>query len=302
MRSRSGVANDEPRLLKPDPATPAKEGDFVTRPLSVLLLGILLVPLGACQTLAPGGAGSQPDRLARILDSGELRVGISADLPPLNMKSKAGEIVGFEVDLVEALAHAMGLEARLVEVPFAKLIPSLEAGDVDLVISGMTITPERNARVAFVGPYFISGTSVLARSKTITEVDYTDDLDKPGRTYAALEGSTSAQFVEEVLSQSKLLTVSDYDTGTRMVIDGDADAMVADHLACKYAIWSYPEAGLSAMRTPFTVEPLGIALPPDAPLLLNLVENYLRTLESTGLLMQFKAKWLADGSWMEDLP
>jgi polar amino acid transport system substrate-binding protein len=54
------------------------------------------------------------------------------------------------------------------------------------------------------------------------------------------------------------------------------------------------------MRTPFTIEPLGIALPPDAPLLLNLVSNYLNTLEDTGLLGQFKAKWLADGSWMSE--
>ncbi len=53
--------------------------------------------------------------------------------------------------------------------------------------------------------------------------------------------------------------------------------------------------------TPFTIEPLGIALPADAPLLVNLVENYLRSLENTGILTQLKAKWFSDGSWVSEL-
>jgi ABC-type amino acid transport substrate-binding protein len=54
--------------------------------------------------------------------------------------------------------------------------------------------------------------------------------------------------------------------------------------------------------TPFTVEPLGIALPADDPLFVNLVENYLHTLEGTGLLTQLKAKWFSEGSWVSELP
>jgi polar amino acid transport system substrate-binding protein len=60
--------------------------------------------------------------------------------------------------------------------------------------------------------------------------------------------------------------------------------------------------GLKALATPFTIEPLGIALPPDDPLLVNLVTNYLNTLERTGLLTRFKARWFSDGSWVSELP
>ena len=129
------------------------------RTLRTLLLGILALALGACQTFSKSGSVSDPaaPRLQRILDSGELRVGLSGNQPPLNMKNKRGEIIGFEVDLVNALAHAMGLETRLIARPFAELLPALAKGELDLVISGMTITPRRNARVAFAGPYFISG-------------------------------------------------------------------------------------------------------------------------------------------------
>jgi ABC-type amino acid transport substrate-binding protein len=64
----------------------------------------------------------------------------------------------------------------------------------------------------------------------------------------------------------------------------------------------HPEAGLSTLMTPFTIEPLGIALPAGDPLFINLIQNYLNTLESTGLLVQFKAKWFSDGSWISELP
>jgi polar amino acid transport system substrate-binding protein len=276
----------------------------VKRTLRTLLLGVLALALGACQTLSKSGSGSNPApaRLQSIIDSGELRVGLSGNQPPLNMKNKRGEIIGFEVDLVKALAHAMGLEARLIQRPFAELLPALENGEVDLVISGMTITPQRNARVAFVGPYFISGKSVLTKSQMIANVETTAELDDPSRRYAALAGSTSEEFVKDVLSKAQLVTTPDYDTAVQMVIDDQVDALVADYQICMLSVWRYPDAGLLALMTPFTVEPLGIALPADAPLLVNLVGNYLDALEYTALLTRFKARWLSNGTWVSELP
>jgi polar amino acid transport system substrate-binding protein len=268
--------------------------------LRTLLLAVLAAAASACQSLPAATGYPAPGRLQRIVDSGELRVGVSADLPPLNMKNEQQEIVGFEIDLVTALAAAMDLEVRFVEKPFPDLLATLEDGQVDLVISGLTMTPERNTRVAFAGPYFISGTSIVTKAKELANARDITQLDDPERTYVALAGSTSERFVSELLPQAKLVSTQDYETGIQMVIDGDADALVADFLRCTFATWHHPEAGLTVMRPPFTIEPLGIALPPDAPLLLNLVSNYLNTLEDTGLLGQFKAKWLADGSWMSE--
>jgi ABC-type amino acid transport substrate-binding protein len=170
------------------------------------------------------------------------------------------------------------------------------------VISGVTITPERNARVAFAGPYFISGKSVLTKSATIARVTETTSLDDPERTYAALSGSTSEEFVREVLPRATLVTTEDYDAAVAMVLDDRVQAMVADFPICKIAVLRNPDAGLSTLATPFTIEPLGIALPADDALFVNLVENYLNTLEGTGLLTAYKAKWFSDGSWLEELP
>jgi polar amino acid transport system substrate-binding protein len=218
------------------------------------------------------------------------------------MKNKSGEIIGLEVDLLEALAQSMGLESRLVPMPFADLLPALEKGDVDMVMSGMTITPERNARVAFVGPYVISGKSLLTKSKTIASVESIAALDLPDRTYAALRGSTSEGFVKTNLPQAKLVPTRDYDAAVQMVIDDEVDALVADYPICALSVLRNPMEGLSMLVAPFTVEPLGIALPADDPLFVNLVENYLTTLDGTGLLTQLKAKWFSDGSWVSELP
>lgn len=272
------------------------------RSFSALLFAALV--LGGCQAL-PGGrsaSGASDARLSGILASGVLRVAVSPDRPPLVLKNRSGATVGFDVDIVQALATAMGLELRLVEVPFAELIQSVESGRADLAISALTMTPERNARVAFAGPYFVSGMSVLSRSRAITDVENPAALDLVERRYAAVAGSTSAKFIGDVLPRAQLINVADYDSGIRMVIDGKADALFADHLVCSAAVWRHPQAGLSALATPFTVEPLGIAVPPDAPLLLNLVQNYLTTLDHAGLLAGYKAKWLADGRWIAELP
>jgi ABC-type amino acid transport substrate-binding protein len=275
------------------------------RTLPRLLLGLLVLGLGACQSWPATGGGARsgaPERLQRIIDAGELRVGLTGDQPPLNMRNERGETVGFEVDIVKALASSMGLQLQLVEKPFADLLPALERGDVDLVISGVSITPERNVRVAFAGPYFVSGKSILSKSSEIANARTIAALDQPGRIYAALSGSTSEAFVKALLPHGQLVPVPDYDTGVKQVMSGTADGLVADYPVCLLTVLRYPNAGLAAIATPLTIEPLGIALPPDSPLLVNLVENYLATLEYTGVLSQLKAYWFSDGPWVSELP
>lgn len=92
------------------------------------------------------------NRLNEITQRGVLKVGMSGEQPPFNMEAKDGSLMGYEVDLAKLLATAMNLELELVRIPFKDLIPSLQEGKVDLVMSGMTITMERNMKVAFIGP------------------------------------------------------------------------------------------------------------------------------------------------------
>jgi polar amino acid transport system substrate-binding protein len=266
----------------------------------MLLLGLMALALGGCQSL-PGGGAASP-QLERMLASGELRAGLSGDQAPLNMRNRKGELIGLEVDLVEALASSMDLEPRFVVLPFGELLPALERGEVDLVISGVTITPARNARVAFAGPYFVSGKSLLTKSEKIANPESTAALNDPGHRFAALAGSTSESFVKKYFPRSALVPTPDYDSAVRLVLDDEVDALVADFPVCNLSVHRYPEAELYTLATPFTSEPLGIALPAGDPLYVNLVQNYLATLDDTGALVQIKARWFSDGSWLSDLP
>src|SRR5262245_12412781 len=121
-------------------------------------LGLILTAFVAALSALPACSSSMqwaPSSpvLGRIASTGELVVGRAASMPPLNMTTKNGQVVGFEIDLAQAMAQAMNVKLRVAPIPFAELMPALEAGQVDMVLSGMTITPGRNMKVAFVGPY-----------------------------------------------------------------------------------------------------------------------------------------------------
>ena len=80
------------------------------------------------------------------------------------------------------------------------------------------------------------------------------------------------------------------------------DAVVADIEACQIAMLRYPDAGMATLNTPLTIEPIGIAVPAEDPLLLNLVQNYMRAMEASGVLQQLNKKWFQDASWLIQLP
>lgn len=267
------------------------------RKLSCLILSVLTLLVAA----GPVVAASAPV-LDRIVERGELRVGMTGDQPPLNIKSKSGSLIGLEADLAQVLASAMEVEAKFVVKPFGELLGALKSGEIDMVMSGMTITPKRNLDVAFVGPYVVSGKSILTKSATLAAADETGDINLENVSLVALEGSTSQRFVEEMLPKAKLTKSKTNTDAVRMVLEGQADAMVADMETCLIAVLRYPEADLATLAVPLTLEPIGIAVPPNDPLFLNLVQNYLAMLDGAGLLEELTKKWYEDGSWLLQVP
>jgi polar amino acid transport system substrate-binding protein len=268
-----------------------------------VVMALLIIGMG-CQSYSTGNP-AHPDvaeRLNRILESGQLRVGMSGSQPPLNMKNKEGEVIGLDVELARALAEAMDLELVLVETLFADLLSDLEAGKIDLVISSMTITPRRNARVAFAGPYLISGASLLTRQDLIGDLQQLSGLNSAERTWAALEGSTGEELILEAFPLARFVAIEDQDTAVDLIVRGEIDGLIADLPAVSFHIARNPKLGLATLPGPFTTEPLGIALPPNSPLFANLVQNYLNTLRRTGELIQMKARWLNAGEWLSEMP
>jgi polar amino acid transport system substrate-binding protein len=240
--------------------------------------------------------------LDRIVETGTLRVGMSGTQPPFNMKTRDGTPMGLEVDLANALAAAMKVELKIVEIPFADLLTSLQNGDVDMVLSGMTITADRSRSVSFVGPYVVSGKSILTKSANLAAVQEAGELNESDIRLVTLRNSTSEQFVRANLPDAQLTTVDSYDEAIEMLRAGQTGAVVADVPICVITMLRYPNEGFATLNQPLTLEPIGIAVPANDPQLQNLVRNYLTALEGTGILEALRQAWLEDGSWIAALP
>ena len=222
-------------------------------------------------------------------------------MPPFNMTTREGKVIGFEPDLAQYLASAMDVKLRLETMPFAELLPALEAGKVDMVMSSMTMLTERNMKVAFVGPYFISGKSLLTKTRTFLSVEDPSEINSPATALVALEGSTSQLFVEELIPKATLIRAKDYDEAVQMVVQGKAQAMVADYPICVISVFKYPDAELATLLTPLTYEPIGIALPANDALFMNLVGNFLTGLQDSGTLELLKDQWFQKGDWWDQM-
>jgi len=271
--------------------------------ITIISLTLSLAMLGACaQMIKPHTTVIGSPVIDRIMQQGVLVVGTAGTMPPLNMTTKEKKIIGFEIDIAEYMAAAMGVELRIEAMPFSQLMEALESGSVDMVLSGMTITGERNLQVAFVGPYFISGKSFLTKQQTIANAQKASEVNSPEWTLAALKGSTSQAFVEKAIPKANLVVTSNYDEAVAMVLNDKADALVADHPICMVSVMRYPGKGLIAILTRLTYEPIGIAISAGDPLLVNWVENFLNTLEGDGLLAKLKKRWFKSDWWLVELP
>ncbi|MEZ5570495.1 MAG: transporter substrate-binding domain-containing protein [Halioglobus sp.] len=242
------------------------------------------------------------DALQRVIDFQVLKVGMSGNQPPLTMTNREGGLMGFDVDLAKAMAMAMNVKLEIKAMPFSELLQALEDDKIDMILSNMSITPERTEMVSFVGPYMMSGMSILTKNSVLSKISSADEFNRANIKLLALKNSTHANFVRTAAPDATLIETASYDEGVAMLIDGQADAMVADMTQCILAVMRYPDAGLTTLEKPLTVEPIGIAVSKDDRQFFNLVDNYLRAYEKTGVLTQLRKKWFEDNSWIAALP
>mgnify|MGYP001818959531 FL=1 len=266
------------------------------------LILIMFVLFGCAQVpLVSASPGASSPVLDRILSRGELRVGMSGDMPPLNMTTKEDKLIGLDADLAAIIADAMNVNLSLQSIPFYELLPALEAGRIDMIIANMTITPERNLKAVFVGPYFVSGKGLLTKRSTLVTVERVEELNSPEFTFVTLAGSTSELVARSGAPQAKLLTAANQEQAVQLVIDGGADALIADFPICVVAAFRYRDAGLVAANTPITYEPIGIAIPRGDPHLVNWLENVLDGLGKAGVMKVLKKKWFGEPKWVDQL-
>jgi polar amino acid transport system substrate-binding protein len=264
----------------------------------ILIFGLLT---GCAQMQTQSTQTDPAPVLNRIKQRGELILGTAGNMPPMNMINKDGNIMGFEIDLARYLADSMDVKLNVKKIQFSDLLPALRSGQVDMVMSGMTITVARNSEFAFVGPYYISGKGILTNRATLASISNPNQIDRKEFRITALKGSTSQEFVEKVLPKTTLVPAKDYDEAVAMVIDGKVDAMLADHPICLVSVVRYPEEDLFTIVAPFTYEAIGVALPPNDPLFVNLVQNFFNRLEGSGALDNLIDYWVENPGWIQQM-
>jgi polar amino acid transport system substrate-binding protein len=262
---------------------------------AVVLLLVATMLLVAVNTASAGKT------MDSILNKGELVVGITGTQPPLNVTNKDGKIIGYDADIAKLIAMNLGVTLKFSTMPFAELLPALSAGKVDMILSSMTMTLERNRKVAFIGPYYVSGKGILTKTQTIGALQQAAGLNNPEFTVAALKNSTSQAFVEKTAPKAQLVPTNSYDEAIEMLLQDKVTAIVADYPFCAFSAFRHQDKDLVSGQSKLTIEPLGIAIREDA-LLINWLSNFVNMLEFSGQIKKLTEKWFQSGAWIKELP
>lgn len=249
-----------------------------------IVLALMAGPL-ACGTPAPA-----PVRPPVPPAPPALRVGVSPAAPPLAFK-QGGHLTGVEVDLATQLAAGLGRTPRFVELPWDDLIPALLNDRIDIIMSGMTVTPLRGFRIAFSEPYLKSGLMAMMRRSDTARYDSVAKVLDTSATVGVTGGTTSEKFVRGKIPGA---VVSVYPTAADAV--GELRQNRIDLLVSGMPIvgWfvSENEAELAALRTPLADESLAWGFRPTDDALLAAANGQLAHWKEDGTLSRILRRWL----------
>ena len=234
-----------------------------------------------------------------ILERGELRVGFEAGYLPFEMADKKGNFVGFDMDVAKEMAKAMGVKFVPVNTAWDGIIPALITKKFDILISGMTITQERNLKVNFADPYIIVGQTILLNKKHAGKVKSYKDLNNPKYTVTSKLGTTGEQAIKRMIPKANYKSFEVESEAALEVLTGKADATVYDLPFCATFMAQQGEGKLIFLDEPFTFEPLAWAIRKGDPDFLNWLNNFLRQMKNDGRYDQIYNKWIKSTEWIK---
>jgi len=239
------------------------------RILTILFLGIMLL----------SGCGRQESSSA----DKPLVVGMDLSYPPFETINSQGAPTGVSVDLANALGECLHRPVRIENIPFTGLIPSLLTGKIDLIISSMTDTPEREKTIAFSDPYLSIGLAVLAGKKSgLTDGAIgTGALDQPRRTLAVRQGTTAQAWALDHLKQAKVLVLDKESSAVMEVTQGKADGFLYDQMSVWKNHQEHPSDTIALLQ-PVQKESWALGLRPGEVALRDQVNAFLKSFRASG--------------------
>jgi len=257
------------------------------------LLLVSVITFSACNGSTPEVAPIEAKtQLQKIVERGTLVLGTSGNMTPMTRSINDGkDAVGFDIDLAKTLATTMGVELEIKILPFDQLISAVDNGEVDIVISNMTITPQRNTQAAFVGPYLTSGKCLVTKEADLATAGKKEELNKAGLKIAVIKGTTSETFVKLGMPNVEAVAVTTQNQAVELIRESQVSALLTDYPICKSIISSNPDDNFVSVFSNLTYEPIGIAVAPQNSHLVNYTENFLIRANKVGLLEALANKW-----------
>lgn len=267
---------------------------------TVALLAVTL--LGACGTSNDSTGTSQTNssstktetegKLAAIKDSGVIKVGTSADFPPFEFHTLVDgkdKIVGADVDMVNAIAEELGVKVEWSDTDFDTMLASLQAGNVDIGVSGISATDERKENMLFTDNYYVPKQNVVIKKDNMDK--YTEIADLKGMKVGAQKGSIQEGIVQAQFADSQLVSIAKIPSLVMEVKSSSLDALVLeDKIAASYVAQNADLAIADVEVTSTNDESYSIALPKGSEDLQEELNAILKKLIDEGKIDEFVEK------------
>jgi len=241
------------------------------------------------------------DALDFATSRGSLKVGVAEeDFIPWLAKDKSGNRIGFEIDVATGVADALGVPAEFIEIPFDNLLQGLAAGEVDVVISAMSISAERARDVFFSAPYATTDFTLVVDKSNLPEGAADEGYDVEGVKIGVAAGTLSEIAAAAEFRNAEIVKFES-DGGLR---DAFLDKIVQGAIAPT----PYPDFIISRdpdryekEQSPLLSTRQAMAVRPDSPRLLNFLNAWVSESEANGHLAQMSAYWFESADWFDRL-
>ena len=250
---------------------------------STLSLAVLSLCLGAASLPA------RADQLQEIQKRKELLCGTFADVPPFAAPDpKTREMVGFDVDLCNAIAKRMGVAAKITPLSVEARVPEVKMGRVDITVANLAYTLGRAEQIQFSDPYYLAKEMLAVKASDTA----TSKADYKGKRLASTKGSTSELSIK--MNGSEPVTFQDTGSAYMAVQQNKALGMVANTMTITKLVNQSKTGGveLKMIQEPMAFQPIGVGMKKDEPALLAKINTTLLEMDKAGEINQIWTKWL----------
>lgn len=234
--------------------------------------------------------------LKRILNAKELHVGVSL-FSPWTMKNAKGELIGFEIDVAKQLAQDLDVKLQLKVFDWKDIIHALEKHQIDIIVAGMTITPQRALQVNFSQPYAESGVGLATNISLTKDFSGLHDLNRSTMKIAAISKTVSEDLVRRVFPKAKLVTFLKSKEAIRALLDGKVHGYVEHQPIPTVLALDYPQIVDEPIPRALLSTFAGFAVNKGNPDFVNFLNAWITAHEADGWLDSAHEYWFESVDW-----